>query len=162
MGKRLYVANLPYDVDEPSLREVFGQDGREVERVHIPLDRDTQRPRGFAFIEFASEEAAQQAIAALDGKLLGDRPMRVSVAHDNRRPATGGTGDGGQRQGDRERGPEPGGAKPREARFGPDARPKREREKQFKRGKQQRRRHGDAGDGDFHGRRGSRRFDDDY
>ncbi len=46
MGTRLYVGNLPYDADEPAIRAAFEQDGRVVGRVHIPLDRETQRPRG--------------------------------------------------------------------------------------------------------------------
>jgi RNA recognition motif-containing protein len=50
MGKRLYVGNLPYDTDEASLREAFSKGGGTVERVHVVIDRETQRPRGFAFV----------------------------------------------------------------------------------------------------------------
>lgn len=179
MGKRLYVGNLPYDVDEASLREVFSQEGRQVERVHIPLDRETQRPRGFAFVEFRSEADAQQAMQSLNGKLLGTRQMRVTEAEDSRRPGPGGGGPGGPR-GDRGPAPGPGSSRPpdggprgaapggggderaRENRFGPDARPKREREAEFKRSKPQRRRLGGDDEGGGGGRRGGGRdFDDD-
>jgi RNA recognition motif-containing protein len=74
MGKRLYVGNLPYDADEAALRAAFAQDGRAVERVHIVIDRETQRPRGFAFVEMATEEQAKQAIATLDGNGAGHAP----------------------------------------------------------------------------------------
>ena len=89
MGKRLYVGNLPYDADEDAIRAAFSENGGTVERVHIPLDRDTQRPRGFAFLEMSTDEEAQQAIAAMDGASFGSRTLRVSEAEE-RRPAGGG------------------------------------------------------------------------
>jgi RNA recognition motif-containing protein len=180
MGKRLYVGNLPYDADEASLREAFGQEGRVVERVHIVLDRETQRPRGFAFVEMASEEQAKAAIVALDGTVLGTRQLRVTEAED-RRPAPGGPRPerprperpsggppgafGGGSGGGGGAGGGAGGGPPRHAdpargnRFGPDARPRRERE-QERRPAAGRRRH-EEGDDEYHGRRGNRRFDDD-
>lgn len=96
MGKRLYVGNLPYDADEAMLREAFGQDGRMVERVHIVIDRETQRPRGFAFVEMATDEQAKLAIAAMDGTMFGPRQLRVTEAEE-RRPAGPGGGSGGPR-----------------------------------------------------------------
>jgi RNA recognition motif-containing protein len=90
MGKRLYVGNLPYDADEASLREAFGRDGKVVERVNIVIDRETQRPRGFAFVDMATEEQARQAIAALDGTRFGARQLRVTEAEDRRPPGPGG------------------------------------------------------------------------
>ena len=175
MGKRLYVGNLPYDADEAALRAAFAQDGRSVERVHIVIDRETQRPRGFAFIEMATEEQAKQAIATLDGTVLGTRQLRVTEAEE-RRPA----GPGGP-PGPRGPGPRPDRAEagaprfadtrspqngaPRHAgedranRFGPDSRPKREREQELKRSHTRRRTEDqDEGRG---GRRGSNRYDDD-
>jgi RNA recognition motif-containing protein len=96
MGKRLYVGNLPYDADEAMLREAFGQDGRMVERVHIVIDRETQRPRGFAFVEMATDEQAKLAITAMDGTMFGPRQLRVTEAEE-RRPAGPGGGSGGPR-----------------------------------------------------------------
>ncbi|MGB3970180.1 MAG: RNA-binding protein, partial [Planctomycetota bacterium] len=91
MGKRLYVGNLPYDADEQTLRTAFSQDGRTVERVHIVLDRETQRPRGFAFVEMATDEQAKAAMAAMDGAVFGTRQLRVTEAEE-RRAGPGGPG----------------------------------------------------------------------
>jgi cold-inducible RNA-binding protein len=91
MGKRLYVGNLPYQADESQLRALFEQDGRQVEEVKIVTDRDTGRPRGFAFVEMATDEQAQAAVEALNGQPFGGRPLNVSEA----RERTGGGGRGG-------------------------------------------------------------------
>ena len=181
MGKRLYVGNLPYDASEADLREAFGQDGRTVERVHIVMDRETQRPRGFAFIEMATDEQARAAMAAMDGKLLGMRQLRVTEAEE-RRPGAGPGGPGGPRgpggpgfggprpagPGAGSGGPGPGGGSgaPRPPvddrnRFGPDARPKRERDVGPQRRAPQPRRRDEESDDAHGGRRGSRRFEDD-
>ena len=86
MGKRLYVGNLPYDADEAALRAAFAQDGRAVERVHIVIDRETQRPRGFAFIEMATEElsamlfAAHPALEELESRLEKPEALRGRAA----------------------------------------------------------------------------------
>ena len=77
MGKRLYVGNLSYDTKDDSLIAAFEQDGRKVASVHIVTDRDTGRPRGFAFVEMASEEDAQSAISAMDGTEVDGRALRV-------------------------------------------------------------------------------------
>lgn len=167
MGKRLYVGNLPYDADETALRAAFAKDGRTVERVHIVLDRETQRPRGFAFIEMATDEQAKQAIATLDGTLFGTRQLRVTEAEERRavggapRPAGGPprAGDAGPRAGGSGGAPRP--AEPPRNRFGPDARPKREREREHEQRRAAPRRQTDDGDDEFGGRRGSSRFDDD-
>ncbi|HZN37168.1 MAG TPA: RNA-binding protein [Planctomycetota bacterium] len=170
MGKRLYVGNLPYDADEAALRAAFAQDGRAVERVHIVIDRETQRPRGFAFIEMASEEQARQAIATLDGTVLGTRQLRVTEAED-RRPSGPGGPPGPRGAGPRQDRAEAGAPRssdngaPRHAgedranRFGPDSRPKREREQELKRSHTRRRTEDD--DEARGGRRGSNRYDDD-
>lgn len=172
MGKRLYVGNLPYDADEGGLRDAFGQDGRVVERVSVMIDRETGRPRGFAFVEMASEDDARKAIAAMDGADFGGRALRVSEAEDRRPggpprgpggpPRTGGFGSGASRPGaprapaggDGAAGGGGGGPGPGRA-FGEDA-PKGGRKYPEK--KAPRRRH-DSED-DFGGRRG-RNFDDD-
>src|SRR6266478_6576642 len=80
MGKRLYVGNLPYQCDEAQLRALFEQDGRQVEEVKIVTDRETGRPRGFAFVELATDAQAQAAVSALNGTQFGGRPLTVSEA----------------------------------------------------------------------------------
>ncbi|MBI3990385.1 MAG: RNA-binding protein [candidate division NC10 bacterium] len=100
MGSKVYVGNLPFDVDEKRLRMLFEEGGREVLDVKIVTDRDTGRPRGFAFVDMASDRDAQAAISALNGKDLGGRTLTVSEAHD--RPARrGGFGGGGFNRGGR-------------------------------------------------------------
>ncbi|MEZ6038668.1 MAG: RNA-binding protein [Planctomycetota bacterium] len=79
MGKRLAVGNLPHDADEDAIRVAFSAAGN-VERVHIPLDRETQRPRGFAFVEMASDAEAKQALEAMNGFTMGTRTLWVSEA----------------------------------------------------------------------------------
>lgn len=170
MGKRLYVGNLPYDADEAGLRAVFSKDGRVVERVHIVIDRETQRPRGFAFVEMATDEQAKLAITSLDGTLFGTRQLRVTEAEERRPGGPGPRGPGGPPRagGFAEGPPRPGGGSsaPRPAddgsrnRFGPDARPKREREQEQRRAAPRRTGGGETDTG-FGGRRGSSRFDDD-
>ncbi len=97
MGTRLYVGNLPYDTDEDTIKAFFeGGGGRQVTQVKIVTDRDTGRPRGFAFVEVNSEDQAKTAIADLDGKELGGRRIVVNVA---REPQRGGGGGGGGRGG---------------------------------------------------------------
>ena len=62
MTARLYVGNLSYETDEQTLRDAFGADGRTVKDVHVMMDRETGRPRGFAFVEMANAHDAQAAI----------------------------------------------------------------------------------------------------
>src|ERR671927_257486 len=94
MGTRLYVGNLSYNVTEPELREVFSEGGRNVVEVKIVLDRDTGRPRGFAFVQMGSENDASQAIETLSGRQIQGRPINVSEAR-ARTPRQGGYGAGG-------------------------------------------------------------------
>lgn len=95
MGSKLYVGNLSFDVTEQELRETFSADGREVAEIAIIMDRDTQRPRGFAFVTMASAKDAQAAITALNGHMLGGRAMKVSEAQDRGGGGGGGRGGGG-------------------------------------------------------------------
>jgi RNA recognition motif-containing protein len=97
MSKKLFVGNLPYTTTEDSLRAMFSTDGRNVSRVTIVTDRDSGRSRGFAFVEMSTDEEAQAAVSALNGKELDGRPLRVDIAHD--KPAGGGGGGGGGRGG---------------------------------------------------------------
>jgi len=62
MGTKLFVGNLSYSTTEQELRDAFSQSGRTVQSVRIALDRETQRPRGFAFVEVASDADAESAI----------------------------------------------------------------------------------------------------
>jgi RNA recognition motif-containing protein len=94
MGTRLYVGNLSYNVTEPELREVFAEDGRNVVEVKIVMDRDTGRPRGFAFVEMGSDDEASKAIQSLTGREVQGRAINVSEARE-RTPRAGGGGFGG-------------------------------------------------------------------
>jgi RNA recognition motif-containing protein len=94
MGTRLYVGNLSYNTTEPELRDVFAEGGRNVVEVKIVLDRDTGRPRGFAFVEMGSDADASAAIETLSGREVQGRPISVSEAR-ARAPRAGGFGGGG-------------------------------------------------------------------
>ena len=93
MSKRLYVGNLSYDSTEESLRAAFSQDGRNVTEVHVMADRETGRPRGFGFIEMASEADARAAIQALDGADLDGRNIKVNEAQERKARSGGGGGN---------------------------------------------------------------------
>jgi RNA recognition motif-containing protein len=96
MGTRLYVGNLSYNVTEQELREAFAEGGRNVVEVKVVLDRDTGRPRGFAFVELGSEADATSAIEQLSGRAIQGRPINVSEARE-RAPRSGGFGGGAGR-----------------------------------------------------------------
>jgi RNA recognition motif-containing protein len=81
MGRRLYVGNLSYDTTEADLREAFATAGTVAE-VKVVLDRDSGKPRGFAFVEMGSDADAQNAIAQLDGRELSGRTLKVNEAQD--------------------------------------------------------------------------------
>jgi RNA recognition motif-containing protein len=93
MGSRLYVGNLPFSTDEAQLRSLCEQDGRVVTEVKIVMDRDTGRPRGFAFVEMGSAADAQACIEQLNGYNLGGRSLTVNEARE-REPRGGGGGGG--------------------------------------------------------------------
>jgi RNA recognition motif-containing protein len=93
MGTRLYVGNLSYNVTEPELREVFGEGGRNVVDVKVVMDRETGRPRGFAFVEMSTPEEASAVIESLSGREIQGRPINVSEARE--RQSRGGGGGGG-------------------------------------------------------------------
>ena len=106
MAKKLYVGNLPFSVTEAELRELFGRHGT-IERVSVITDRDTGRPRGFAFVEM-DPKGADDAMRALDGSQLGGRALRVSEAQERGdrggdRGGRGGGGGGGGPRRDRDR-----------------------------------------------------------
>jgi RNA recognition motif-containing protein len=93
LGKKLYVGNLPFSTTEAELRSLFEKHGT-VESVNVITDRETGRPRGFAFVEMEAS-AAEAAMQALDGRELGGRTLRVNEANE-RRPGGGGGGGGGR------------------------------------------------------------------
>ena len=88
---KLYVGNLNYNTTENELRDVFGQHG-EVTSVAVITDRETGRAKGFGFVEFANDQDAKSAIAALDGKEMGGRSLKVNESRPQER--SGGFGGG--------------------------------------------------------------------
>jgi RNA recognition motif-containing protein len=83
MSKNLYVGNLSYDTTEDTLRTQFAEFG-EIESVNLITDRYTGRSRGFAFVEMATEEAAQAAKSAMNGKMVDQRELKVDNAKPRR------------------------------------------------------------------------------
>ena len=94
MGNRLYIGNMSWDTTEDSLMAALTEGGRTVKDLHVVTDRETGRPRGFAFAEFGNEADAQAAIDALDGTDLDGRTLKVNVAEE-RKPRAGGGGNRG-------------------------------------------------------------------
>ena len=92
MTKNLYVGNMSYDTTQGRLVELFEAHG-QVSSVNVITDRDTGRPRGFAFVEMATDEAAQSAIAALDGQQVDGRALKVNHA----KPRNDSGSNGGRR-----------------------------------------------------------------
>jgi RNA recognition motif-containing protein len=99
MSINIYVGNLPYTMQEEDLRETFERYG-EVSSATIVIDRETNRSKGFGFVEMPNQGEGEAAIKALDGQALNGRPLRVNPA----KPREGGGGGGGPR-GDRPRSP---------------------------------------------------------
>ena len=93
MGNRLYVGNLPFEVDEETVRELFSRGDRTVNEVKLITDRDTGRPRGFGFVEMNSSDEADSAIRELNGYELMGRALVVNEARE--RPQGGGGRRGG-------------------------------------------------------------------
>ena len=98
MGARLYIGNLSWDTTEDTLHAALSENGRTVKDLHMVMDRETGRPRGFAFAELSSDEEAQAAIDALNGVEVDGRELTVNEARE-RQPRAGGGGGGGFRGG---------------------------------------------------------------
>src|SRR6202167_5495702 len=99
--KSLFVGNMNFQTSESDLRALFEPFG-QVTRVHMAMDRETGRARGFAFVEMPNDEEAAKAIAGLDGKEFGGRNLKVNEARPKERssgPPRGGSGSGGGRGG---------------------------------------------------------------
>ncbi len=92
MGKKLYVGNLTYSVNETDLEALFSQFGT-VQSAQIIIDRDTNRSKGFGFVEMGSDAEAQAAIQGLDGRDHDGRNLTVNEAKP-REPRSGGGGGG--------------------------------------------------------------------
>ena len=92
MTKKLYVGNIPFSATETALRELFEPHG-SIESINVITDRETGRPRGFAFVEMCDTASASKAMQALDGKDLDGRDLRVNEANER--------GGGGSNRGSR-------------------------------------------------------------
>jgi cold-inducible RNA-binding protein len=108
--KNIFVGNLSFNTNEDELRQLFESFG-QVDRVSIMTDRDTGRSRGFGFVEMASNEDGEKAIAGLNGSQVGGRTINVNEARPKaeRGGGGGGGGFGGGGGGGRERGGRGGG-----------------------------------------------------
>jgi len=95
MGTRLFVGNLSYNVNEQELKEVFQSEQIVVRSVRVAMDRETGRPRGFAFVETETEDGAKQSVEKLAGRLVQGRPLIIEEAQ--ARPAPGAPRPGGVR-----------------------------------------------------------------
>ena len=93
MGRKLYVGNMGYDVSSSDLEQLFAPHG-SVQSAEVINDRMTGRSKGFGFVEMGSDQEAQAAITALNGKDHGGRALTVNEAKP-RAPRTGGYGGGG-------------------------------------------------------------------
>jgi cold-inducible RNA-binding protein len=142
LAVRLFVGNLSYATTEADLRAYFGSVAPP-SQVVLPVDRETGRPRGFAFVEFVDRAHAEQAIQRFNGQVFNGRPLAVSEARarEDRGPGAPRPGGPGGFSGPRPggfSGPRPGGfgggprpfdpaapQPPRNRNFGPDAKPQR-------------------------------------
>ncbi len=145
MAVRLFVGNLAYSTTEADLRSYFGTVAPP-SQVVLPVDRETGRPRGFAFVEFLDRAHAEQAIQKFNGQMFAGRPLAVSEARAREdrgpggpprpggysgprpggfSPRPPGSFGGGPRPFDSGGTSAPGGAPGRQRNFGPDAKPQR-------------------------------------
>jgi RNA recognition motif-containing protein len=90
MGRKLYVGNLAYGVNDSELQQMFGAYGT-VQSAQVIMDRDTGRSKGFGFVEMGTDQEAQAAAEALNGQEVNGRALTVNEA----RPREGGGGGGG-------------------------------------------------------------------
>jgi RNA recognition motif-containing protein len=142
LAVRLFVGNLAYSTTEADLRSYFGTVAPP-SQVVLPVDRETGRPRGFAFVEFQDRAHAEQAIQKFNGQVFNGRPLAVSEARAREDRGPGGPPRPGGFSGPRpggfaprppgsfggsrpfDGGGMPGAAPPRNRNFGPDAKPQR-------------------------------------
>jgi RNA recognition motif-containing protein len=98
MQNRLFVGNLPFSASDDAIRELFSAHG-EVAKVTVVTDRETGRPRGFAFVEMTSDADAARAVRECDGTDFGGRGLRVNIAEPRESRGGGGGGGGGGNRG---------------------------------------------------------------
>jgi cold-inducible RNA-binding protein len=98
MGKKLYVGNLTYSVTDSALEQMFAPQGT-VESAQVIMDRDTGRSKGFGFVEMKTDQEAQAAIAAMNGKEFDGRSLTVNEAKPREDRGGGRGGSGGGRGG---------------------------------------------------------------
>ncbi|MCB9674490.1 MAG: RNA-binding protein [Alphaproteobacteria bacterium] len=98
MSKKLFVGGLSWNTDDNGLRAAFEEYG-EVSEAKVITERDTGRSRGFGFVTFSDDDAADTAVQAMDGSTMDGRTIRVNEAHDRPRGGGGGGGGGGGRGG---------------------------------------------------------------
>jgi len=98
MSMKLYVGNLSFNTGNPELEQLFASIGT-VETASVVEDRDTGRSRGFGFVEMASKEDGERAIAELDGKEFDGRQLKVNEAKPRENRSGGGGGYGGGNRG---------------------------------------------------------------
>jgi cold-inducible RNA-binding protein len=91
MAKKLFVGSLSWDTNDEGLRNLFSAHG-EISEAVVISDRDTGRSRGFGFVTFEDDDAADKAVAALNGTELDGRTIRVDVAQAKQRSGGGGGG----------------------------------------------------------------------
>ena len=90
MPVRLFVGNLPYDATEGELREHFSSAG-QLSFIHLPIDRESGKPRGFAFVEFREKAEADEAVRRFNNQPFKGRPLTINEARAREdRPRTGG------------------------------------------------------------------------
>jgi cold-inducible RNA-binding protein len=97
MNNKLFVGNLSFNTTENALNDAFAAYGTVTE-TNLMMDRMTNRPRGFGFVTMSSEEEAQKAIAAMNGKELDGRALTVNIARPREDRPAGGGGGGGRRE----------------------------------------------------------------
>jgi len=123
MAVRLFVGNLPYSATEAALREHFSSIG-PLSYIYLPIDRDSGKPRGFAFVEFSDRAQAEEAIRKFNNQLFMGRPLAVNEAREREdRPQ----GSPSRSYAPSREFPEPpaAGERPAGRSFGPDAAPRR-------------------------------------
>ena len=102
MDVKLYVGNLPFDITEEAIREMFAQSGTVVS-VALIKDRATGNSKGFGFVEMSSQKEAQAAISSLNGHLVGDRQLKVNFARPREEHGSSHSGGGHRDYGRRPR-----------------------------------------------------------
>jgi|SRR3954471_1208596 cold-inducible RNA-binding protein len=96
-NNKLFVGNLSFNTTENDVQSAFAEFGTVVE-TNLMMDRDTGRPRGFGFVTMSTEQEAQKAIEALNGKSVDGRALTVNVAKPREERSGGGGGGGGRRE----------------------------------------------------------------